>query len=712
MLNQFVQKYAISKTLRFSLIPEGETLAHIHKNGLLEQDAKRASDYERAKTIIDEFHKSFIERTLEKHILPIDLLKEFEIIYLKDNDSKTEIDKKKFITIQDTLRKHISDAFTKHAEYKRLFGKELIKEDVVFWLESELIAAQKNKAKDSVILDLNEDITIIKSFDKFTTYFSGFHENRKNIYTAEAHSTSISYRIIHENLPKFIQNKQNYNFLQRNDDKYPDIIHHLKNAEIFKTIEDSNNADPDSIFDLAHFNSTLTQSGIDQYNHVIGGISLQDGTKIKGLNEAINLYRQKLNQQHKKGEKPVRLAGFNMLYKQILSDRVHFSFRLGMVESDEALTQSIQNYYRHYLGAIQAEQVSDSEHPFYDLLARLPKILDDLHQADITKIWLRNDTSLTGISQKIFGSYSVISDALGDYYEAINSDFIAAKAKIQAKTGSKTQSKKQDTNTIHEMPKKFIDAKNLWLKSGYFNLETLNNALNHFKANLDVSTEDKKALHELITDNLLINYFLDPQIKVEEVEGSDLPKQSKPLLSYVEACYQDIISILEVNADSLNTLRQDEAKVAGIKKFLDSVQEIFWHIQPLHVKEIKNTEGKIQVETYEQDPFYEQFTLAYDALGEITSLYNQVRNYLTKKPYSINKYKLNFENAELLAGWDANKETANTSVILRKKVRRNLLKEKNTGDEYYAYYLAIMPKKHNKAFMNLPLVKTEKAYYE
>ena len=52
----------------------------------------------------------------------------------------------------------------------------------------------------------DEERTLIKEFKDFTTYFKGFYENRENMYSAEDKSTAISHRIIHENLPKFVDN--------------------------------------------------------------------------------------------------------------------------------------------------------------------------------------------------------------------------------------------------------------------------------------------------------------------------------------------------------------------------------------------------------------------------------------------------------------------------------------------------------------------------
>ena len=40
--SDFTNLYQLSKTLRFELIPQGQTLENIEKNGLLQQDEQRA----------------------------------------------------------------------------------------------------------------------------------------------------------------------------------------------------------------------------------------------------------------------------------------------------------------------------------------------------------------------------------------------------------------------------------------------------------------------------------------------------------------------------------------------------------------------------------------------------------------------------------------------------------------------------------------------
>jgi len=51
--------------------------------------------------------------------------------------------------------------------------------------------------------------------------------------------------------------------------------------------------------------------------------------------------------------------------------------------------------------------------------------------------------------------------------------------------------------------------------------------------------------------------------------------------------------------------------------------------------------------------------------------YDLIRNWLTKKPYSLDKWKLNFDCAQLLSGWDVNKEPEKHGALLFR------------GNEYY-----------------------------
>ena len=183
-LSAFTNFYQLSKTLRFELIPQGKTLEYIEKNGLLVQDTRRADSYKLVKKIIDEYHKDFIEKALDG--LEINLLEDYFMYY--HIQKKDDNQKKQFEEIQTKMRKQISDKLSKNERYKNLFGKELIKDDLKVFVQNV------------------EELELVKEFENFTTYFTGFHENRKNMYSAEDKSTAIAFRLIHQNLPKFIDN--------------------------------------------------------------------------------------------------------------------------------------------------------------------------------------------------------------------------------------------------------------------------------------------------------------------------------------------------------------------------------------------------------------------------------------------------------------------------------------------------------------------------
>ena len=64
--------------------------------------------------------------------------------------------------------------------------------------------------------------------------------------------------------------------------------------------------------------------------------------------------------------------------------------------------------------------------------------------------------------------------------------------------------------------------------------------------------------------------------------------------------------------------------------------------------------------------FYSAFSPLFEQLQKITEIYDKTRNYLTKKPYSTEKVKLNFSNPTLLEGWDVNKEPDYGAVLFER----------------------------------------------
>ena len=261
--NDFTHLYPISKTLRFELKPIGKTLQNIQKREILKQDEQRAENYQQIKEIIDEYHKAFIDQVLQYNNTKLEALEDYYNAY---NDDKREERQK----AAEKLRKQIAERFKKDNRFNSLFKDDMFKQTK---------GKKKNENQNNIFDFINnateeqlhslkkeEATKIAESFNGFTTYFSVYYNNRKNMYTADEKSTGIAYRIINQNLPKFIDNLRIFEKiiqipeLQKNitqiSTEYSDILKETR-------IED--------IFCLDYYNHLLTQKQIDLYNTIIGG---------------------------------------------------------------------------------------------------------------------------------------------------------------------------------------------------------------------------------------------------------------------------------------------------------------------------------------------------------------------------------------------------------------------------------------------------------
>jgi len=366
--DQFKNLYSLSKTLRFELIPQGRTLEHIEKNGLLQQDEQRAKDYQQVKKIIDDYHKYFIDEALAN--VKLENLQQYYDLYAKRD--KSENDKKQLDNIKKELRIKLIEAVKSNTKFTTIFKKELIKNDLLVWLNTQPRKQENEKE-------------LIDKFSDFTTYFSGFHENRKNMYSDEEKSTSIAFRLIHQNLPKFIDNLQIFEKIKNSGIDLSSMSRLLGDVAL------------EDFFKLEYFNQTLTQVGIGFYNLMLGGQSSDDGSKLQGLNELINLYNQQ------QVDKKNRLPKLKPLFKQILSDRDGYSFVLESFNNDGDVCRAISNYY--------GEELSNSEGVF----ERLPTIFNQINEYDTKQIYI-NKSALTNLSAKLYGSWDIIVKALEYYY--------------------------------------------------------------------------------------------------------------------------------------------------------------------------------------------------------------------------------------------------------------------------------------------------------
>lgn len=588
MKEQFINCYPLSKTLRFSLIPVGKTEDNFNKKLLLESDKQRAENYENVKSYIDRFHKEYIKSALAN--ARIEKINEYAALYWKSN--KDDSDAKAMESLEDDIRKQISKQLTSTANFKRLFGKELICEDLPAFLTDE-----------------NEKETV-ECFRSFTTYFNGFNTNRKNMYSSEKKSTAIAYRCVNDNLPRFLDNIKTFQkiFDNLSDEAITKLNIYLYN--IFgRKIED--------IFSVDYFDFVLAQSGIKIYNSMIGGYTCSDGTKIQGfqgLNECIDLY----NKQVAKNEKSKRLPLMKPLRKQILSEKDSVSFIPEKFNSDNEVLLAIEEYYNNHISDIDS----------------LTELLQSLNTYNANGIFIKSGAAVSDISNAAFNSWNVLRLAWNEKYEALHP--VTSPTKID----------------------KYIEKRDKVYKSiKSFSLFELQ----------ELGAENGNE----ITD-WYISSINECNRKIKE--------------TYLQA--QELLKS-DYEKDYDKRLYKNEKATELVKKLLDAIKKFQQLVKPL------NGTGK---EENKDELFYGKFTSFYDSVADIDRLYDKVRNYITQKPYSKDKIKLNFDNPQLLGGWDKNKESDYRTVILRK-------------NDFY--YLAVMDKSHSKVFVNAPEITSEdEDYYE
>lgn len=582
LADNFTNVYSLSKTLRFELRPQGKTKEFIERDGILDTDIHRAESYKKVKKLIDGYHKVFIDEVLST--VSLDGLDEYSNLY--SNAHRSDKEEKEFEKLQTDLRKQIATAFSSHPQYKVLFNKELIKKELLeFYSDDE------------------DSLAYIREFSDFTTYFTNFHNNRKNMYSDEAKSTAIAYRIIHDNLPKYLDNIKIFQHLCETDikEKLPQLLTQLQAKIALSSIED--------YFTIDGFNYVLSQSGIDIYNAILGAFSEENQIKVQGLNEYINLYNQHLTGEQKKREK---LPQLKPLFKQILTDRESLSFLTEQFEDDEEVFEAVDVFYQ----ALE-ETILSCEHEL-----NVQKLFEGISNYDLKHIFINNDSALTNISNALFDNWAVLRNAISEHYD------------------QNTTSKKKGEKYEEEKQKSLNKIK-------VYSISQLNTYAENY-------LEKKCHIEEYFSNNIIIT------------------------LNKIREAYAVFKKAMEHLNEQSGSLQKNDSLISVIKNLLDALKELQSMIKPLKSGILQSNKDEL---------FYGEYIRIWEQLDAVTLLYNMVRNYVTKKPYSIEKVKLNFNRSTLLDGWDKNKETANLGVILIK-------------DDLY--YLGIINHNCSKVIENAP----------
>lgn len=522
--------YSRSITLRNRLIPIGKTEENLKKTNMLESDFERAKAYVEVKNIIDDFHRSFIEDVLSKETLDLDwgtLYDQFDLFQSEKDKVKKAKHKKQLEELQSVMRKDIVKKFKNDERYPKLFKKEILTD-----LLPSII-------KDDDTGTITDKKAALDTFTGFATYFTGFHQNRENLYSEEAKSTAISNRIVNENFPKFYANVKVFEDLQKN---FPNII-----SETEDSLKDFLNGKKLSeIFNKENFNAVLSQSGIDFYNTVIGGISGESGKeRIQGLNEKINLASQKLLPE----DKSKLRKKMTLLYKQILSDKKTASFIPAGFEKSEEVYETVRQFKEQNLDSAKFKIEKTFNSTDYDL----------------NQIFVPSK-ELTAFSLAIFGNWSILNEGL----------FLLEKDKAK-----KELSEKQSENITKQIGKNDYSLSELqtayerWANENKVPIDK--NVKNYFLLAPLQTDEQTKEKHSVkILDNLTETYS---KIDFEQQKNLQAEKEAAtPIKDFLDEV-QNLYHYLK-----LVDYRGEEQKDSNFYSQLDGILADIAEIVPLYNK--------------------------------------------------------------------------------------------------------------------------------
>lgn len=630
IVDSFTGKYALSKTLRFELRPLEATKQLLEEEKVFEKDKLIDDNYHKIKYYFDILHRDFIDESLRNvSILDAEYLEYEQLLRkLRKNDKEN----KKALSIEieekeDAFRKKVVFGFETTAnDWKSRFIKQgigLKKSGCEILFEKDNLEVLKLRfpqkpSDDAPEIILSNGVNLFDAFKGFHTYFVTFDATRRNLYSQEAKATAVSNRSINENLRIFVNNRIQY-----------------KN---FKEYEQINfTKEEQSIFEVNFYNTCFSQSGIDAFNSILGGVIGESGEKIQGINEKINLYNQK---------NKAKLPQFKKLYKQILSHK-------------EARRRNIEIKSDTEVFDLVRESIALNDAKF--LLAK--NLFDTFLTDDVQKrsdrlqqIYVKG-SALNTISNKWFRSWESIQNLLVSEKKKMQSltelpDFISFEKLKEALTMCGNQGDIEDQ----------ISAKDLFREE----YKELFQGGDHYATFLSIWKNE--------FEHCLAEYELTKSTLLKQVGESRCYKKEPHEVSAIKG-YADA---------SLGIFRMMKyfALEKGRKK-----------IEP---KEGSDAAFYNLFNEYDEDynlkEYYDEFRnyltrkvhlgrLLFPAFG---GQLEERHAFSKRKTDGAEKIKLNFENGTLLGGWDLNKESDNFGIILRKKSGEYFLAlMRNTGKQIF-----------------------------
>lgn len=402
----------------------------------------------------------------------------------------------------------------------------------------------------------------------------------------------------------------------------------IKNKINLTEVEENTKESLSEVFTPEFYSKCLLQDGIDYYNKILGG-DPKDQDK-RGLNQLINEYRQQ------KGDK---LQLLKSLDKQILSEKE--KILKDEIKNNQELLDVLKSFY----------ETANKKIKIFEILFR--DFIDNNTNYNLEEVYISREAYNT-ISHKWTNETEVFDNNL---FEALKNEKIV----------SGTNTKRKDTGysfpdfiTLGNIKKTLdlIKIEKFWKEKYY-----------------EISDFGEKHMWEQFLS--IFDFEFASLLEKEIIE----PESGKKLKVGYKCFSRDFERLLQ----GIDVDRISSGNKVAIKNFADSVLTIYQMAKYFAIEKKKKWLG----DDYNLGEFYQNPEFGYKekfyngTYEDIVLVYDKLRNYLTKKPYSEKKWKLNFGNPTLADGWDKNKEKDNFAVILRQDNK---------------YYLGLMTKENSKAF--------------
>ena len=352
-----MNKVEIQKTLRAELNPYGKTDVNSFKD-VIERDRERYESRKEVMNMIDERHKTFLSCITDA---PLDFM-HLENVLAKFNANKKDKNVKKKL---ESLQKEMC--------------AELMK-----WIES------NNKAEfirltaatpAGIIAELSSQYPNNKHlslFNNFASYLIDYSKSRSNIYSKSNKHGSVSHRLITDNFPKFVQNKNAYMKLV---ESLPNLMSDV--LDVYPQFADFISA----FASTDRYMMFASQDGIMRYNIIAGKI-----------NEIINMHVQE-NPDDKKAFKKLRMKP---LYKQILFDAESILQKFQKIHDENELRDVMRTLWEDTL-------------EFGKAIKELEELLRNIDAYDKTGIFIKKK-GLPGLSKYIYDDHLTVSKQLKEKY--------------------------------------------------------------------------------------------------------------------------------------------------------------------------------------------------------------------------------------------------------------------------------------------------------